>query len=72
MVSHQANTSSLAQRKVMSVSSYLLSISPEIRVVYPASVLTWTVFTRTSSLPEGCMRGAETEPRWHELGGAGS
>jgi hypothetical protein len=56
----------------MSVSSYLLSRSPEIRVVCPASVLTWTVFTGMSSLPEGCMQGAETEPCWCELGRVGS
>jgi hypothetical protein len=56
----------------MSASSYLLSRSPEIWVVYPASVSTWTVFMGTSSLPEGCTRGAETEPRWREPGGAGS
>jgi hypothetical protein len=45
----------------MSVSSYLLSRSPEIQVVCLASVLTWTVFMGTSSLPEGCMWGAEAE-----------
>jgi hypothetical protein len=56
----------------MSVSSYLLSRSPEIRVVCPASVLTWTVFMGMSSLPEGCTWGAETEPCWRDLGGAGS
>jgi hypothetical protein len=56
----------------MSASSYLLPRSPEIRVVCPASVPTWTIFMGMSSLPEGCTRGAETEPRWHELGGAGS
>jgi hypothetical protein len=56
----------------MSVSSYLLSKSSEIRVVGPASALTWTVFMGTSSLLEGCMRGAETEPHWRELGGVGS
>jgi hypothetical protein len=48
----------------MSASFYLLSRSPEIRVVYPASVSTWTVFTGMSSLLEGCTRGAETEPHW--------
>jgi hypothetical protein len=53
----------------MRVSSYLLSRSLEIRVVYPASVLTWTVFTGTSTLPEGCTRGAEAEP--HHLSGLG-
>jgi hypothetical protein len=68
----QANTSTLARRKVMSASFYLLSRSLEIRVVCPASVLTWMVFTGTSSLPEGCTRGAEAELRWRELGGAGS
>jgi hypothetical protein len=56
----------------MSASSYLLSRSPEIQVVYPASVLIWTVFTGTSSLPEGYTRGAEAEPRWCKLDGAGS
>jgi hypothetical protein len=56
----------------MSMSSYLLSRSPEIRVICPSSVSTWTVFMGTSSLPEGCTRGAEAEPRWRELGGAGS
>jgi hypothetical protein len=39
---------------------YLLSRSPEIRVVCPATVPTWTVFTGTSS---DCMRGAEADPR---------
>jgi hypothetical protein len=47
----------------MSVSSYLLSRSLKIRVVCPASVPTWTIFTGTPSLPEGCAQGAETEPR---------
>jgi hypothetical protein len=56
----------------MSVSSYLPSRSPEIWVVCPTLVSTWMVFTGTSSLPEGCMWGAETEPRWRELDGAGS
>jgi hypothetical protein len=56
----------------MSVSSYLLSRSPEMQVVCPASVPTWTVFMGMSSLPERCTWGAETEPRWRELGGAGS
>jgi hypothetical protein len=65
------NTLTLARRKVMSASSYLLSRSPETWVVYLASGPTWTVFTGTSSLSEGCMRGAETEPRWHELSGKG-
>jgi hypothetical protein len=68
----QANMSTLPRRKVMSVSSYLLSKSSETRVVSPASALTWTIFMGTSSLPEGCMRGAETEPHWRELGGVGS
>jgi hypothetical protein len=54
------------------VSSYLLSRSPEIRVVCLASVPTWTVFMGMSSLPEGCTWGAETGPRFHEIGGAGS
>jgi hypothetical protein len=54
------------------MSSYLLSRSPEIRVVCPASVSTWTVLTRTSSLLEGFTWGAETEPRWRELSGVGS
>jgi hypothetical protein len=56
----------------MSMSSYLLSRSPKIQVVCPASAPTWTVFTGISSLPEDCTRGAETEPRWRELGGTGS
>jgi hypothetical protein len=68
----QANTSTLSRRKVTSVSSYLLSRSPEIRVVCIASVLTCTVFMGMSSLPEGCTRGAEAESRWRELDGAGS
>jgi hypothetical protein len=56
----------------MSASSYLLSRSPEIRVVCPASVPIWTVFMGTSSLLEGCTRAVEAEPHWHELDGAGS
>jgi hypothetical protein len=51
------------------MSSYLLSRSLEIRVVCPAAVPTWTVFTGTSS---GCMWGVEAEPRWHELDGVRS
>jgi hypothetical protein len=47
----------------MSTSFYLLSRSPEIWVVCPASAPTWTVFMGTSSLPEGCTQGAETESR---------
>jgi hypothetical protein len=54
------------------VSFYLLSRSPEIQVVCPASVLTWTVFMGTSSLSEGCTWGAETEPHRRKLGGEGS
>jgi hypothetical protein len=56
---------------VTRASSHLLSGSPEIRVVYPASTLTWTVFMGTSSLLEGCTWGAETELCWRELGGMG-
>jgi hypothetical protein len=56
----------------MRVSSYLLSRSPEIRVLCPASVPTWMVFTGTSSLPEGCTQGAEVETHWRELDGVGS
>jgi hypothetical protein len=56
----------------MSASSYLLSRSPEIRVVCPALAPTWMVFTGTSSLPEGCTRGAKIEPCWRELGDVGS
>jgi hypothetical protein len=63
--------STLTRRKVTSANSYLLFRSPEIRVVYPASVPTWMVIMGTSSLPEGCTRGAEAELRWRELGGAG-
>jgi hypothetical protein len=47
------------------MSSYLLSISPEIRVVCPAAVPTWTVFTGTSS---GCTRGAKAKLREPLLG----
>jgi hypothetical protein len=68
----QANTSTLARRKVMTVSSYLLSKSPETQVVCPASAPTWTIFTGTSSLTEGCTQGAETEPCWCELVARGS
>jgi hypothetical protein len=53
----------------MSTSSYLVSRSPEIRVVCPVVVSTWTVFTGTSS---GCTRGAEAEPCCRELDGARS
>jgi hypothetical protein len=53
----------------MSVSSYLLSRSPKILILYPAAVPTWTVFIGTSS---GCMQGAEAEPRWRKPNGARS
>jgi hypothetical protein len=57
----------------MNTSSYLLFRSPKTRVVYPASAPTWMIFTGTSSLPEGCTRGAETKLRWrYELGDVGS
>jgi hypothetical protein len=59
----------ISLRKVTSVSSYLLSRSPEIRVVCLASAPTWTVFTGTSS---GCTWGVEAEPRWRELDGVRS
>jgi hypothetical protein len=50
----QANTSTLARRKVMSVSSYLSLRSPVMWVVWAASVPIWTVFTGVPSLYEGC------------------
>jgi hypothetical protein len=53
----------------MSASSHLLSKSPEIRVVCLVAVLTWTVFTGTSS---GCTWSTEAEPRWRELDGVRS
>jgi hypothetical protein len=53
----------------MSASSYLLSRSPKILILYPAAVPTWMVFTGTSS---GCMQGAEAEPRWRKPNGARS
>jgi hypothetical protein len=56
----------------MSTSSYLLSRSIETQVVRPASAPIWTVFMGTSSLAEGCTRGAEAEPHGREFGGAGS
>jgi hypothetical protein len=59
----------ISLRKVTSASSYLLSRSPEIRVVCLASTPTWTVFTGTSS---GCTWGVEAEPRWRELDGVRS
>jgi hypothetical protein len=54
----------------MSVSSYLLSKSPAMRVVWAASVLIWMVFMGTSTLLEGCTWGADDEPRWHEPEGS--
>jgi hypothetical protein len=53
----------------MSASSYLQSRSPDIRVVCPAAVPTWTVFMGTSS---GCTWGAQAEPHRHKLDGARS
>jgi hypothetical protein len=50
----QANKSTLSQRKVMSVSSYLSPSFPVMRVVWAASAPIWMIFTGTSSLSEGC------------------
>jgi hypothetical protein len=51
--------SMLAQRKMTSASSYLLSRPPTMRVVWVASAPIWMVFTGTPSLYEGYTRGAE-------------
>jgi hypothetical protein len=66
----QANTSILAWRKVTRVSSYLLSRSPVMRVVWAASAPIWMAFMGTSSLPLGCTWGAGDEPHWRELEGS--
>jgi hypothetical protein len=57
----QANTSTLARRKVMSVSSYLSPRFPMMRVVWVVSVLIWMTFTGMSSLSEVCTWGPDVE-----------
>jgi hypothetical protein len=49
------------------MSSYLLPKFPTMWVVWVASTPIWTIFTGTSSLSEGCTRGAKDEMRWCEL-----
>jgi hypothetical protein len=56
----------------MSASSYLSPRFPVMRVVWVASAPIWMTFMGTSSLSEGCTRGAEDETHWHELNGAWS
>jgi hypothetical protein len=43
----------------MSTSSYLSRRFPTMRVVWVASAPIWMAFMETSSLSEGCTRGAE-------------
>jgi hypothetical protein len=47
----QANTSTFARRKAMSVLSYFSPKFPPMRVVWEGSVSTWMVFTGTSVRP---------------------
>jgi hypothetical protein len=56
----------------MSVSSYLLSKSPMMQVVWVASTPILVVFMGAASLPKHYMWDAEVEPCRHEIVGVGS